>query len=77
MMKTIKYNKKIVFVFENNEEIKEFESVLKDMRKSKISLQYYPFENNNKYSIHNGKPSIPEYDAGKTKSGLLTDNGED
>lgn len=77
MLKTIKKDKKVIFVFENNEEIKQFESVLKDMRKSKVSIQYYPFEKNNKYSIHNGKPSIPEYDVGKTKSGLLTDNRED
>lgn len=63
-MKLIKKN----FVFENDDELKEFIKLLKKMRKCKVSLwRSLP----NGYGLHNGKPSIPDYEAGYSRSALL------
>ena len=52
------------FYFESDEEIKEFIKLLKDMRKSQISYwQSLP----KGYGLHNGKPSIPDYECGYTR----------
>ena len=63
-MKLIKKN----FIFENNDEIKEFIKLLKTMKNCKVSYwRGLP----NGYGLHNGKPSILDYNAGYTKSSLL------
>lgn len=59
-----------LFVFDDDEDIKNVIDLLKRMRKSKVSLEA-TFDSGLK--LHNGKPSIPEHNAGFTKSKLLRD----
>ena len=66
-MKLIEKN----FIFESDEEIKEFIKLLKEMRKCKVSLiRSLP----GVFSLHNGKPSIPDYRQGFSINKLLRDN---
>lgn len=52
------------FVFENDDEIKEFIKLLKEMRKSNVSLwKSLP----SGYGLHNGKPSIRDYNLGYSR----------
>ena len=62
---------KKAFIFENDHEIKEFIKLLKEMRKCKVSLVR---SLSNEFVLHNGKPSIPDYDFGYTKNILLRNN---
>lgn len=57
-----------ILMFESDDEIKEWIKELKKMRKNKVSIQWY-FDK--KFSLHNGKPSIPDYQAGFFKNELL------
>lgn len=67
-MKLIKKN----FVFENDAEIKEFIKLLKEMRRCKVSLvRGLPGD----FRLHNGKPSIPDYQAGFKRNVLLREGG--
>ena len=59
-----------IFIFETEEEIKEFIKLLKDMKKSSISLVRSLPEG---FELHNGKPSISDFNAGFSTSKFLRD----
>ena len=59
------------FIFETDEEIKTLIKSLKEMRKCKVSfITSLPGD----FALHNGKPSIPDYREGHSRSKLLRED---
>ena len=57
-----------ILMFESDDEIREWIIELKKMIRGKISNQWFFYKG---LSLHNGKPSIPDYHCGYSKNELI------